>query len=116
MQGLNVLSYRNSTELNTTLHETYKYSKITAKEQDTTKKYQTNNNTTNTKAITPHNNKNGEKVPTFLSSTRLGEEVEASHPLSYHLRPKMRREEARKSEDSSKEKKEQRRMGENGEG
>ena len=60
----------------------------------------------------PHNNENGEKAPTFPSSTRLGEEVGASHPLSYHPRPKMRREEARKSEESSKEKKEQRRMGE----
>ena len=66
------------------------------------------------KVIRPHNMQNGIKLTPFLAPQ--GEELGASYPLSYHPRPKMRREEARKSEESSKEKKEQRKMGENGEG
>ena len=116
MLDLDILSCRNHTELTTHRLTTHKHSKSPKKNKLSHKNTRKFKNRTNKKAIRPHNNENGEKGSTFPSSTRLGEEVGAFHPLSYHPRPKMRRGEGRKSEESSKEKNEQRRMRENGEG
>ena len=54
------------------------------------------------KEIRPDNKQNGKKAPTFTSSTRLGEEVEASHPTSYHPRALEAKGEARRGKNNTK--------------